>query len=106
MRRMIAIAILLGGAAAGGCGLPGFGGTARAQPSPMSSGPVGTPMTPEQLGGWCFTGSISAAEARADARSQGFEAVRGLHQDDYGDWFGHSTRGSFVVFPDGRAFPL
>ena len=54
---------------------------AFAQQNPMSSGPVGTPITPPQVGAWCFTGSISSSEAKADAQAQGFapiETVRGF----------------------------
>lgn len=91
-----------------GLGLaPGLGiRAASAQQSPMSTGPVGTPITPQQLGNWGFSTELSQSEAQYDARAQGFVPERGLREDEYGDWFGHSARGGFVVFPDGRVFPL
>lgn len=79
---------------------------ASAQQSPMSTGPAGTPITPQRLGNWGFSNELSQSEALYDAREQGFMPEKGLHEDEYGDWFGHGARGGFVVFPDGRAFPL
>jgi hypothetical protein len=84
----------------------GASGTAFAQASPVSAGPMGTPITPSDLGSWRFMPAISAAEAARDARSQGFGQVVRLRQDDYGDWIGQSGKGGLIVFPDGSAYPL
>ena len=81
-------------------------GRAFAQASPVSEGPLGTPITPSTLGSWDFLPGISADEAARDAQEQGFTAVAGLREDNYGDWIGTCGRGQLIVFPDGRAYPL
>jgi hypothetical protein len=81
-------------------------GLACAQATPDESGPMGTPITPPQMGNWIFCPTISKTEAENDAQAQGFGHISGLREDDYGDWIGTSGRGALVIFPDGRAFPL
>lgn len=81
-------------------------GQAFAQASPVDSGPMGTPMTPPQIGGWVLQPGISKAEAAQDARAQGFAHVSHLREDNYGNWIGESGRGALIIFPDGRAYPL
>ena len=88
------------------CLMLGASAPAFAQASPVSEGPIGTPITPSQLGGWNFSPGINKAEAAEDAREQGFAHVAGLREDDYGDWIGHCDKGQLIVFPDGRAYPL
>jgi hypothetical protein len=86
------------------CLILGASGPAFAQSSPMSEGPMGTPITPSDIGSWRFDPAISAEEAAADARAQGFTHVARLRQDDYGDWIGACGKGEFIVFPDGHAY--
>ena len=88
------------------CLMLGAAGPAFAQASPVSVGPMGTPITPSDLGGWTLTPPISAAEAARDAREQGYAPVAGLHQDDYGNWIADSPKGALIIFPDGQAYPL
>jgi hypothetical protein len=84
----------------------GASGSAFAQASPVSAGPLGTPITPSDLGDWNFLPTISAAEAARDAREQGFGPVGRLRQDDYGNWIADSPKGALIIFPDGQAYPL
>jgi hypothetical protein len=86
--------------------MPGVSSAAFAQASPVSEGPMGTPITPSNLGSWNFMPTISASEAARDARAQGFGPVGGLHLDDYGDWIADGPKGALIIFPDGRAYPL
>jgi hypothetical protein len=88
------------------CLMLGTSAPAFAQASPVSVGPMGTPITPSDLGGWSFTPTISAAEAARDAQEQGFGPVAGLHQDDYGNWLADGPKGALIIFPDGQAYPL
>ena len=88
------------------CLILGSTGPAFAQASPVSPGPMGTPITPSDLGGWNFAPTISADEAAQDARGQGFGHVIRLREDNYGDWIGLSRKGELIVFPDGQAFPF
>ncbi|WP_419759265.1 hypothetical protein [Acidisoma sp.] len=88
------------------CLMLGASSPAFAQASPVSVGPLGTPITPSDLGGWSASTPISAAEAARDAREQGFGKVAGLRKDDYGNWIAHSRKGALIIFPDGSAFPL
>lgn len=81
-------------------------GAAFAQADPMGSGPPGTPITPPQIGSWVFTPGLSAEQAAADARAEGYGGIQGLHEDLYGDWIGESGRGAFIVFPNGHTYPL
>jgi hypothetical protein len=46
-------------------------GAAFAQSDPMSSGPLGTPITPAQIGNWVFSSGISQDEATEDAQARG-----------------------------------
>lgn len=77
-----------------------------AQASPMQEGPLGTPMTPGQMGAWMAPPGLSEAEAEYDARAQGYHPRAVLREDHYGDWIGRSSGRGFIVFPDGRAYPL
>ncbi len=81
---------------------------ALAQSDPLSVGPMGTPITPEFVGAWSSGGGpgITRAEAWQAAREDGFGPILNLSQDRYGDWMGQGARGSFVVLPNGEAFPL
>jgi hypothetical protein len=79
---------------------------AFAQSSPVSEGPIGTPITPSDLGNWSFMPRISAAEAARDAQAQGFGPVGRLRLDDYGDWIADGPKGALIIFPDGSAYPL
>ena len=79
-------------------------GVASAQESPVESGPMGTPITPAQIGAWVFAPAISKTEAEQDARAQGFYHVNRLHRDDYGNWIGESAKGGLIILPDGRAY--
>lgn len=79
---------------------------AFAQASPVSVGPLGTAITPSDLGGWSFTPAISAAQAARDAEAQGFGPVARLRQDHYGNWIADSPKGALIIFPDGSAYPL
>jgi hypothetical protein len=88
------------------CLILGSSGPAFAQASPDSAGPMGTPITPSDLGGWNFAPTMSAEEAARDASDQGFGHVVRLREDNYGDWIGLSRKGELIVFPDGQAFPL
>lgn len=85
-----------------------LGGSAQAwaQASPMASGPLGTPMTPQQIGAWGMSPGMSEPEAMRDARLQGYLRARALHEDSWGDWIGQSGTRRFIVFPDGRAYPF
>ncbi|MBW4022397.1 MAG: hypothetical protein HIU92_04530 [Proteobacteria bacterium] len=95
MPRTFALAFCLFLSAAGG---------AAAQESPVDSGPMGTPITPAQIGAWIFAPAISKTEAERDARAQGFGHISRMHRDDYGNWIGDSGKGGLIVFPDGRAY--
>jgi hypothetical protein len=77
-----------------------------AQSSPVSEGPIGTPITPSDIGNWNFMPTISASEAARDAQAQGFGRVGGLHLDNYGDWIANGPKGALIIFPDGSAYPL
>jgi len=88
------------------CLLLGSSGPAFAQADPVSVGPMGTAITPSDLGGWNFTPAISAAQAARDAKAQGFGPVERLHQDDYGNWIADGPKGALIIFPDGSAYPL
>ena len=79
---------------------------AFAQASPVSEGPMGTAITPSDLGAWNFAPSISAAEAARDAQAQGFGPVGRLRLDDYGDWIADGPKGALIIFPDGSVYPL
>ena len=84
----------------------GGSGQALAQASPMNEGPLGTPMTPQQIGTWFAKPGMSEPEAAYDARAQGYAQAAQLHEDSYGDWIGQSGGQRFIVFPDGRAYPF
>ena len=79
---------------------------AFAQASPVSVGPMGTPITPSDVGGWSSSPPLSADEAARDAREQGFGTVGELHQDNYGNWIADSRKGALIIFPDGTAYPF
>jgi hypothetical protein len=80
--------------------------SAFAQATPDASGPMGTPITPPQVGNWEFDPGISRAQAEDAASAQGFGHVSRLREDDYGNWIGESGKGALIIFPDGRAYPL
>jgi hypothetical protein len=82
------------------------GHKAWAQASPMDQGPLGTPVTPQQIGTWMAPPGMTQSEAAYDAGLQGYAQAHQMREDRYGDWIGQSGAGRFIVFPDGRAFPF
>lgn len=78
---------------------------ACAQASPMNEGPLGTPVTPQQIGTWMAPPGLTQSEAAYDAGLQGYAQARQMREDRYGDWIGRSGARQFIVFPDGQAFP-
>jgi hypothetical protein len=89
-----------------GCSLAAPGQAAFAQANPTEAGPLGTPMTPQQMGAWVEAPGLSEAQAEYDARAQGYRPAQPMHEDSYGDWIGRSGKGDVIVFPDGTASPL
>ena len=87
------------------CLMLGASGPAFAQANTVSAGPIGTPITPSDLGNWRFAPTISAGEAARDAEEQGFGRVAQLRQDDYGNWIAESRKGPLIIFPDGQVYP-
>ncbi len=88
------------------CALAAPGAAAFAQANPTGAGPLGTPMTPPQIGGWLTPPGLSEAEAEYDALAQGYRLAEPMREDRYGDWIGRSGKAGVIVFPDGKAFPL
>ena len=84
----------------------GVGPPALAQANTTEVGPLGTPMTPQQIGAQIAEPGLSQAEAEYDARTQGYRPVQSMREDRYGDWIGHSGSRGFIVFPDGKAYPF
>jgi len=82
------------------------GHQAWAQASPMDQGPLGTPVTPQQIGTWMAPPGMTQSEAAYDAGLQGYAQAHQMRENRYGDWIGQSGAGRFIVFPDGRAFPF
>ncbi|MCB8878698.1 hypothetical protein ACELLULO517_00520 [Acidisoma cellulosilytica] len=89
-----------------GCLVLGGSAQALAQANPMAPAPLGTPMTPQQIGTWFAKPGMSEPEAAYDAGRQGYAQARQMYEDSYGDWIGQSGARRFIVFPDGQAYPF